>query len=229
MKCANHVEVDSVAFCGVCGKPICGECRKEVRGASYCESCLVERLQPANPSAAKNGATGAPIPGLALALGLIPGVGAIYNGQVLKAIAQVLIFGSLIGIGDRVSGSAEGLFGLATAVFYFYMVIDSYQTAKRKKLGMPVQEWFGLGDTKLNAPVGAALLIGLGTLFLLDNLGIEVFSMLGRIWPVGLIVLGVLMLKKRARSNGGGTSPPSLFPPEPPKQDPGSPGGPQSM
>ena len=37
-----------------------------------------------------------PNPGLALFLGLIPGVGAIYNGQIVKAMVQVLIFGSLI-------------------------------------------------------------------------------------------------------------------------------------
>jgi TM2 domain-containing membrane protein YozV len=221
MKCANHVEVDSVAFCGYCGKPLCGECRKEIRGTSYCETCLAERLQPVKPAAADAGPPGAPSPGLALALGLIPGVGAIYNGQVMKAIAQVLIFGSLIGMGDRVGGSAEGLFGLATAAFYFYMVIDSYQTAKRKKMGLPVQEWFGLGDTKLNAPVGAAVLIGLGVLFLLDNLGVRVFPIVGRFWPVGLIAVGVLMLRKRLTN--GDT-------PEPPRPGPGSfPGGPQTM
>jgi len=228
MKCANHVEVESVAFCGYCGKPVCGECRKEVRGTSYCEACLAERLQPGKPAAANEGPLGAPNPGLALALGLIPGVGAIYNGQVMKAIAQVLIFGSLIGMGDRVSGSAEGLFGLATAAFYFYMVIDSYQTAKRKKLGLPVQEWFGLGDAKLNAPVGAAVLIGLGVLFLLDNLGLRVFPFVGRFWPLGLIALGVLMLRRRLQGNES-PAPPS-FPGEPPKPGPGSfPGGPQSM
>lgn len=228
MKCANHVEVESVAFCGYCGKPLCGACRKEVRGAAYCEACLAERLQPPK-EADKSETPGGPIPGLALTLGFIPGVGAIYNGQVLKAIAQVLIFGALIAMGDRVGNSAEALFGLATAVFYFYMVIDSYQTAKRKRLGMPVQEWFGLGDTKLNAPVGAALLIGLGTMFLLDNLGVPVFPMIGRFWPVGLIVIGVLMLQKRMRANGGETAAPPTFPPEPPKPGPGDFKGPQSM
>ena len=43
-------------------------------------------------------------PGVALALGFIPGVGAIYNGQIAKAFVQVLIFGSLIALGDRVHG-----------------------------------------------------------------------------------------------------------------------------
>ena len=207
MKCANHVEVDSVAFCGHCGKPLCGDCRKEVRGTSYCESCLAERMQR---QPVKDSTNGGPNPGLALALGLIPGVGAIYNGQVLKGITQVLIFGSLIGIGDRVEGAGDALFGLATAAFYFYMVIDSFQTAKRKKLGQPVQEWFGLADVKLSGPIGGALLIILGTMYLLDNLGLPVFSSVGRFWPVLLILIGVLMLQKRLRGDE---------PPPPPKQD----------
>ncbi len=216
MKCANHAEVDSVAFCGYCGKALCGECRKEIRGASYCETCLADRL---GKQAAKPAPAGAPNPIYATLLGFIPGVGAIYNGQVIKAIAQVLIFGSLIAMGDRVGDSAETLFGLATAAFYFYMVIDSFQTAKRKTLGLPVQEWFGLGDAKLNAPIGAALLIGLGVMFLLDNLGVSVFTFIGRFWPVLLIVIGVLMLKNRLRG-GEPSSPPSL-PGEPPNEGPG--------
>ena len=158
MKCANHPEVDSVAFCGQCGRPLCPECRHEVRGMAYCENCLAARVQgPGLPPLMGTG----PSPGVALALGFIPGVGAIYNGQVVKAIAQVLIFGALIAVGDRTGGGGP-LFGLGAAAFYFYMVIDSYQTAKRKSLGQPVEEWFGLGNMKMDAPIGASLLIGLG-------------------------------------------------------------------
>jgi hypothetical protein len=75
-------------------------------------------------------------------------------------------------------------------------------------MGQPVPEWFGLGDLKMNAPVGAALLIGLGALFLLDNLGIPVFHHLGRYWPVLLIVIGVILLQKRMGGRGG--PPPGL-------------------
>jgi len=130
-------------------------------------------------------------------LGFIPGVGAIYNGQVVKAVVQVLIFGSLIALGDRVHGPLDTIFGLGAAAFYFYMVIDSFQTAKAKSAGKPVPEWFGLGDMKMNAPIGAALLIGLGALFLLDNLGVPVFDKIGKFWPVLLIVAGVLLLQRR--------------------------------
>jgi TM2 domain-containing membrane protein YozV len=226
MKCVNHPLVDSVAFCGQCGRPLCGECKREVRGMAYCENCLAARLQgPGLPPL--YGPTGGPSPGLALALGFIPGVGAIYNGQVIKAIVQVLIFASLIAMGDRVGDPMDILFGLGAAAFYFYMVIDSYQTAKRKQLGQPTEEWFGLGNLKMNAPIGAALLIGLGALFLLDNLGVPVFRHVGKFWPALLILVGLVMLQRRM---GGRSAPPSgPQPPAPPKEGSGDFPGPQGL
>jgi len=149
---------------------------------------------------------------VALGLGFIPGVGAIYNGQITKAIMQVLIFGSLIALGDRVHGPLDTIFGLGAAAFYFYMVIDSFQTAKAKSTGKPVPEWFGLTEVKVNAPIGAALLIGLGVLFLLDNLGVPVFGQISKYWPVILIVAGFLLLQRRM---GRPTFPPPDRPAQP--------------
>ncbi len=217
MKCATHPEVDSVAFCGQCGRPVCAQCRHDVKGMVYCENCLASRMQYPSSSHLSSlppilGPGGGPQPGVALLLGFIPGVGAIYNGQILKAMVQVLIFGSLIAISDKVGGPMDTIFGLGAAAFYFYMVIDSYQTARHKALGEPTEEWLGLGDFKLNAPIGAALLIGLGALFLLDNLGINVFTHLSKFWPVLLIVIGLVLLQRRmaAGSSGSrGNAPPS--------------------
>ncbi len=206
MKCSNHPEVDAVAFCGQCGRALCASCRREVRGMVYCEACLAARLQSPTLPPLLGTDTGNN-PGLALFLGFIPGVGAIYNGQIVKAIVQVLIFGSLIAIANRVGDPFDTIFGLGAAAFYFYMVIDSYQTAKRKQLGQPLEEWLGLGDFKMNAPIGAALLIGLGLLFLLDNFGIPVFENIGKYWPVVLIVIGVILLQRKIGK--GGTPPPS--------------------
>jgi len=181
MKCANHPLNDALSYCGQCGKSLCTECKRDVSGMVYCESCLASRLH--SPLPPWGGVGAGPSPGVALALGFIPGVGAIYNGQIAKAISQVLIFGCL---------------------FYFYMVIDSFQTAKAKTTGQPVPEWFGLNEMKLNAPIGAALLIGLGVLFLLDNLGVPVINQLSKFWPVLLIVAGFLILQRRF---AGGTPP----------------------
>ena len=202
MKCAHHPDRESIAYCGLCGRALCAECRREVRGMVYCDACLASRLQ-----SPLYGPNAGPSTGVALVLGFIPGVGAIYNGQVVKAMVQVLIFGSLIALGDRVGSPMDTIFGLGAAAFYFYMVIDSYQTAKAKQLGQPVPEWFGLGDVKMNAPVGAAILIGLGVLFLLDNLGIPVFHHIGRFWPVLLIVVGLLLLKRRVGAGHASSAP----------------------
>ncbi len=196
MKCANHPQNDAFAYCGQCGRALCTDCKRDVSGMIYCENCLASRLQ--SPLPPWGGVGTGPSPGVALALGFIPGVGAIYNGQITKAIMQVLIFGSLIALGDRVHGPLNTIFGLGAAAFYFYMVIDSYQTAKAKSMGKPVPEWFGLTDVKVNAPVGAALLIGIGVLFLLDNLGVPVFVEISKFWPVLLIVAGILLLQRRA-------------------------------
>lgn len=222
MKCAIHPNADSVAFCGQCGRTMCNECKREVRGMLYCETCLAARLQSPLPPIM---GTAGPSPGLALALGFIPGVGAIYNGQVVKAMIQVLIFGSLIAFADRVGGPMDTVFGLGAAAFYFYMVIDSYQTARNKQLGQPTQEWFGIGDLKWNAPVGAALLIGLGVIFLLDNLGIPVFRHITKFWPVLLIVIGFLLLQRRM----AGGKPPSPPASETPKEGPTNIPGPQGL
>ncbi len=225
MKCAYHPGTDSVAYCAQCGRALCAECKRDVRGAVYCESCLASRVHnPGLPHIL--GPRGSPSAGVALALGFIPGVGAIYNGQVVKAMVQVLIFGSLIALADRVGGPMDTVFGLGAAAFYFYMVIDAYQTARRKELNLPMEEWFGLGDMKMNAPIGAALLIGLGMLFLLDNMGVPVFRHISRFWPVLLIVVGILLLQRRL---GGSASPSSSQETgNPPKQGSGNMPGPRS-
>lgn len=46
-------------------------------------------------------------------------------------------------------------------------------------------------------PVGAVILIGLGVLLLLDNLGILSFRWTAQLWPIVLIVLGVWLAMRR--------------------------------
>jgi TM2 domain-containing membrane protein YozV len=225
MKCVHHPEIDSTAFCAQCGRALCNQCKRDVRGATYCEECLAARVAaPGLPPLLGQG----PSPGVALALGFIPGVGAIYNGQVIKGMVQVLLFGSLIAMANRVGDPFDTIFGLGAAAFYFYMVIDAYHTARAKQLGNPVPEWFGLSDMKMNAPIGASLLIGLGVLFLLDNFGVPVIRELGKFWPVLLIVIGLVLLQRRmgggAAHHASGSQPSGGN-----KEGPGSSSGPQGM
>ena len=202
VSCYQHAERTATAFCNACGRALCDDDRREHYGLIYCPECAAAKSRAAAPlsSASANAAgpaleppLGQPNPGLALALGFIPGVGAIYNGQYLKAVLQVVIFGTLIAL-QR--GPATVVFGLATAAFYFYMVIDSYRVARLMSLGQPVEDFPGLGHIQWRAPIGAIVLLVLGTLLLLENLHLlrgDLFRFLG---PAILIFFGVMLLRR---------------------------------
>ena len=52
MNCANHPDIEKVAFCRTCGKPLCANCTRSVNGVIYCESCLAARLEGVQPNVA---------------------------------------------------------------------------------------------------------------------------------------------------------------------------------
>ena len=139
-------------------------------------------------------------PGLAFLLGLIPGVGAVYNGQYAKGLIHVVVFGLVISVANTQTGSEFGpLFGLMIGCFYFYMPFEAYHTAKLRRAGVPVDEFSGVMSRRgpSRAPVGPIVLIVIGVLFLLSNLEIIEFRRLIRFWPALLIVLGLYMLYER--------------------------------
>ena len=159
MNCANHVEVPAVAYCRTCGKPLCSACVRDVRGVVYCEDCLAAQLSGTMPPPGMAAVPpdkrppGAPNPSLAAFLGLIPGVGAMYNGEFAKGFVHVLIFATLIWMSDHVNG----LFGLAIAAFYIYMPIEAYKTAKAREAGLPAPDPLGLNNLfRPAAPVSVA-------------------------------------------------------------------------
>ena len=48
MNCATHSDTAAVAFCRTCGKPLCNQCTRDVRGVIYCEACLAARMEGAS-------------------------------------------------------------------------------------------------------------------------------------------------------------------------------------
>jgi Domain of unknown function (DUF5668) len=147
MNCANHTDVAAVAYCRTCGKALCANCTRDVQGTVYCESCLAARLnQPFTPGPQAAAQVppqtfdGDAKPGLALALGMIPGVGAMYNGQFVKGIVHAMIFASCIFLADHGLGPIGGI---GIMIWWFYMVFDAYTTAKARKYGQPLPDPFG--------------------------------------------------------------------------------------
>ena len=154
---------ERVAFCQQCGKGLTATTIRRAGSAVYCEPCLVARLEGAagaGPSTAgwvpvggpaPAGASGQPAgvptgnepsPWLAAFLGLIPGVGAMYNGQYAKGVAHLVIFAIL----DSLAHNVHDIFGLLVAGWIFYQVFDAYHTAKARRDGTPLPNPFGLND-----------------------------------------------------------------------------------
>src|SRR5207249_3002763 len=207
MNCAYHSEAQNVAFCIRCGRPLCNECVRTVKGSVYCENCLGEIVTgkaASSPTASTEPVAGT-TPGVAFALGLIPGVGAIYNGEFLKAAIHLLIFGTLITIQEQ-TPFADALFGLLIFGFYMYMPFEAYYTAKKRRLRTQgieletpidrIQQQFSA--VKERELWGGIALVVIGCLLLVGNLGVFSMVLIGRFfWPVVLLGLGVWLLKRR--------------------------------
>jgi len=207
-----------VGYCRACGKALDETNVRNAHGTLYCEEHVpmetpapyvtpagvpTARLDPPSPYTAARAPMAPPdvSPGLAFGLGLIPGVGAIYNGQYAKGLVHVVIVGLMISILD--SGKMhhmEPLFGMLLAAFWAYMAFEAYHTAKKRQSGELVDEFSSLFPLRGHAakfPIAPILLIGFGTLFLLGNLELLDIVRLLNYWPVLLIALGVYMLAVR--------------------------------
>jgi TM2 domain-containing membrane protein YozV len=220
MNCVNHPEASATAYCRECGKPMCQECQRPGFGSIYCaEHAPVETPPPPPPGAtalpdrhyAPYSAPAAPMPAgsppdmaahpaLALILGFIPGVGAIYNGQYAKGLVHVVVFGLLVSLASSNVGTYEPLVGMLIAAWVFYMAFEAFHTARSRRLGARVEEFSSLFDvrpTHGRFPAGALLLIVLGFVLLLNTTDIIRMETLERYWPVGLIVCGLYMVYMR--------------------------------
>ena len=192
MKCAVHPDVEASGFCRNCGKPMCSTCVRPVKDVLYCEECLAGVMGLSAPqSPTMTGVAGSPLatavpvaqpmglpaavpskgnPGVAFLLGMIPGLGAIYNGEYNKALIHIVVFAAIIvGLSSDIGDGGEVALSFVLAGFIFYMAVDAMRTVKARNAGEAVQD--PLESWSKTRPIGPLLLIGLGGLFLLNNFG----------------------------------------------------------
>jgi len=208
-----------VGYCRACGMALDQTSVRTAHGTIYCEAHapvetagtppppLANPLPEASPYASPYSKTPPPVPnpdvspGIAFVLGFIPGVGAIYNGQYAKGLVHVIIIGLMISIlSNDAARGLEPLLALLLAGFWMYMPFEAMHTAKKRHLGLAVDEFSSLipvrgGQNRF--PVAPVVLIALGVVFLLDNLDILDLRRMLRYWPVLLIALGAYMLFAR--------------------------------
>jgi hypothetical protein len=145
MDCVNHNGVSAAAYCQNCGKPLCTDCiiagamRNVPGGQILCSTCITawQSLQPPFIAPPRGG----PNPSAAAVLGVIPGVGAMYNGQFFKGFIHVVVFAVLISITDHYP-----IFGLFIAAWILYQSFEAYHTAKALRDGQPLPDPFGLNE-----------------------------------------------------------------------------------
>ncbi len=209
MTCPNHPDVQAVAFCRSCGKPLCDDCKRPAQGTIFCAEHVPAPAPgpaapppppPSYPSSPYHRRADSPSPGTAAFLGFIPGVGAIYNGQYAKGLVHAVIFGLIISIMSRAGGESEPMLAFLLVAWEFYMIFEAYHTARKRLAGEPVDEFSSLMSARPGGrgfPTGAVALIVLGVILLLNTLDILDFRYIARYWPVVLILAGVYMLWAR--------------------------------
>jgi len=172
MNCANHADASAVAYCRTCGKALCANCTRPVRGVIYCEDCLGAKMEGSAPGTGtagfvsptfSPGASGyvpplPPPPGsgsgpnptvAGILAGFFPfGVGAVYTGQYAKGLAHLAIMTLLIVVHNLGNSTAVSVIcGFGIAFFWVYQIIDAVRSAKAIQMAQPIPDPFGLAAT----------------------------------------------------------------------------------
>jgi len=228
MQCAQHPDVKAAAYCSNCGLALCPACSETIDSRVLCSKCtqLLGFRKVAEPASAAGEITSKPAaptseknfvdppipgtgggypyspPGVCLGLGLVPGVGAICNGEYLKGFLHVLIFGSLVSLaGSQEVGGFGPMFVILAIVFYLYMPLEAYHTSKKRTLALrgiivvtPFERirfsdlWVG------------SLAVLFGLVFLINQFVPGTIPFLLRGWPLALIGIGAYNLTRYFRS-----------------------------
>jgi TM2 domain-containing membrane protein YozV len=136
---------------------------------------------------------------LACALGFIPGLGAVYNGEYMKGLVHVLIFGGIIAaLTQDLPTALYPMLGVALAGFYFYMPIEAYRTARAQHAAAVAALPYGTtvpgaGPAGTGLPGSAGgVMGGPGVPPAYDARGYRRFNPIGAIILIGMGVLFLL-------------------------------------
>jgi len=210
MKCSYHPAVDSQEACSACNRFLCSECAHKIKGKAYCQDCLIEGAEWA--STIRGLRLPSDAPKRAALCAIIPGLGAVYNTEYLKAVAYFAVWAALSVMGNRISS----VFGFGAFVFILFTMFDGYRSAEAR-----VRNRIRIGASAVEPPNQDKTLVGwgvflmvLGVIFLLHN--IIPFYLLNRLWPVIFILLGAFLVYRALLNRKPRTSESSLPTPPPP-------------
>jgi hypothetical protein len=222
MKCAYHPANPASIRCSSCQRNLCAACDHRIKGYPYCQDCIVAGIEILRRTATGRQVYGhgeRKTPFFALLLGLIPGLGAAYNGQNIKALVHFVVTVGLWTLSDVFRPPLAIVVGLSGVAFYFFSLYDAYASAQRHRAGIDLQAEEDRLRQFLRERTGlwGGLLIGIGAFAILN----VVFPyQLHRFWPLLLVFAGIYFILRgyqRFNKESGitpdfRTPPPSVIP-----------------
>lgn len=194
MYCSYHTSNTARVQCSTCARPLCAACDHRIKGYPYCQDCIVTGVEGLsrgyrNTKPRSRGR-------LAVLFALLPGMGAVYNRQNIKALVH---FVAVVGL-FQLAGlkAASGFFALAGLASYFYSIVDAYRTAQliaRGESAAAGEERFKRSLIK-RAPLIGIVLITTGLLLVINIVRPFAFITFARLFPVALIILGGYLLTR---------------------------------
>ncbi|MBK6314792.1 MAG: hypothetical protein IPF53_10885 [Blastocatellia bacterium] len=228
MYCVFHPTNAAAARCSGCGRSLCAACDHRIKALPFCEDCIVRGVDalrrpvapvivqsPIYPPADSNG----PSSVKATILAFVPGLGAVYNRQNLKAVLHFVGTVGLIELGDVTN---IGMFVFGGLVFFLYTVIDANRSAKAIAAGVDARE----DERRLQwlfaryKPVWGVALLVVALIAALSSLSVLPFGLsIVQIWAVMLFLAGTYLVvsyfrslksTEESRSYAGGPPPRSV-------------------
>lgn len=197
MNCAYHSQNVAVVSCNGCGRPLCPACDHRVKGFPFCQDCIVlgvEFLRQHNQASFVPLVKKQTSPFIATILSfLCPGLGAAYNGQMVKALVYFAVF---VGLFQMAVLTGTPIFVLGFIGMWLFAALDSWRTAQLIRSGVTPD---GAEDILVrrfsgNPKLWGIVLAVLGFSFLLHTVfGLR--PLMKGLLPVMLIGLGLYLLR----------------------------------
>jgi TM2 domain-containing membrane protein YozV len=150
-------------------------------------------------------------PAVAVVLSLCPGLGQVYNGQIGKAFA---FFGGWLAAFYSAITIDPMPFVFMFVFVHLYNLVDAWKSAHAINVRFLGGRNEPETDMAVESPVWGAVLVVVGSVILMHNLGWLDLAFVHRWWPVLLIAAGVVFIQRsfearkaerRGTGDGGGT------------------------
>jgi hypothetical protein len=198
MSCYYHEGKEIEGYCSYCGKALCKECLKQQKGRTICDECLESRKKvvPRRYNSF-----------LAFVFSLVPGAGQMYFGIMSRGLQFMFLFFGIVIIANMSFGFS--ILNILLVIVWFYSFFDCLHIKRNIDNDEIVEDeqLFDYKSLPFNKYYVGIVLIVFGGIILLQQ-GLDILSFIdhriiwairGSIFPLILIIIGIILLYKNGR------------------------------